>query len=209
MRRDDQALVWLRYAAARSREERNGRYEIDSHLNLAATHRQAGRLALAQAALADADAALQKGDAQATDLLLAADRERARLALQRGDVPQARALMQAQLKKLDYAGPKPRASELLHTLPVAARAALAAGELDEAGSLADAALVSASSTARLPEQSSRVGQAWWLKGDVQQQQGLPREALASWQRALPILTAAWGAQHPQTKELQAQLAALR
>jgi hypothetical protein len=113
--------------------------------------------------------------------------------------------MQAQLKQLGYAGAKPRAG-LLTTLPIAAGVALAAGEVDEARSLADAALLRATAAARLPEQSSRVGRAWWLLGDVQQRQGLRREALASWQRALPILVAALGAQHPQTEELQALLA---
>ncbi len=206
MRRDDQALVWLRYAAGRGRAERNPRIEIESHLNMAATHRQAGRLAQARSALGDADAALPAGGTQAADLLVTADRERAQQALQSGDVPQARALMKAQLKQLDYAGAKPRETDLLFTLPVAARAALAAGELEEAGTLADAALLRATRIARLPEQSSRVGQALWLQGDVQQRQGKPSEALAAWQRALPVLVAALGEQHPQTLELRARLA---
>ncbi|MDP1900985.1 MAG: protein kinase [Rubrivivax sp.] len=208
MRRDDEALRWLQYAAARSHEERNARIEVESLLHMAGTHLYADRgdaAQAAQAALDQASAALPAGATNAGDLLLAIDRVRARLALQRGDVPQARALMQAQLKLLGYAGAKPRAG-LLTTLPIAARAALAAGEIDEARALADAALLRATAAARLPEQSSRVGRAWWLLGDVQQRQGLHREALASWQRALPILVAALGAPHPQTKELQAWLA---
>ena len=204
MRRDDDALLWLQYAAARSRDERNARIEVESLLHMAGTHRDAGRPAAAQAALAQASAALPAGATNAGDLMLAIDRVHAQLALQRGDVPQARALMQAQLKQLGYAGAKPRAG-LLTTLPIAARAALAADDLDEARALADAALLRATAAARLPEQSSRVGRAWWLLGDVQHRQGLRREALASWQRALPILLAALGAQHPQTKELQAFL----
>lgn len=65
----------------------------------------------------------------------------------------------------------------------------------------------AQSQARVPEQSAHVGRAWALLGDVQQRQGLQREAAASWQRALPIVVAALGTQHPQTLELQALLAA--
>ncbi len=205
MRRDDDALLWLQYAATRSREEGNARIEVESLLHLAATHRYAGRPAAAEATLLEARAALPAGATNAGDLVLAIDRLQAQLALQRGDVPQARTLMQAQLVQLGYAGTKPRAG-LLTTLPIAARAALAAGELDEARALADAALLRATGSARLPEQSSRVGHAWWLLGDVKQRQGLRQEALASWQRALPILLASLGAQHPQTRELQALLA---
>ena len=207
MRRDEQALIWLQHAVARSREERNSRYEVESLLNIAATHRQTGRPEKAQTALSEADAAVQVGSTHAPDLQLAADRERAQQALQRGDLAQARALMQAQLRKLNHAGAQPRASELLFALQIAARVALAAGELEESSTLADAALLRANSIARVPEQSSRVGLAWRLKGDIQQRQGSLREALTSWQRALPILVTALGAQHPETRELQARLAA--
>ena len=207
MRRDDAALLWLQYAATRSREERNTRIEVESRLHMAGTHRYAGRQAAAEAALAEASAALPAGATNAGDLVLAIDRLRAQLALQRGDVPTARALMQAQLEQLGYAQAKPRAG-LLTTLPIAARVALAADAVAEARALSDAALLRATAAARLPEQSARVGRAWWLLGDVQQRQGLRREARTSWQRALPILVAALGAQHPQTQELQALLGAM-
>ena len=206
MRRDDDALRWLQHNAARSREERNARIEVESLLHMASTHLQAGRPAVAQTTLSAASAALPSGATNAGDLVLAIDRVRAQLALQQGDVPKARGLMQAQLQQLGYAGAKPR-PVMLTALPVAARAALAAGEIDEERALADAALLRATSAARLPEQRSRVGHAWWLLGDVQQRQGHRSEATVSWRRALPILVAALGTQHPQTQELQAWLSA--
>ena len=205
MRHDEAALLWLQYAATRGRQERNARIEVESLLHMAGTHRDAGRWAAAASVLAAARAALPAGATNAGDLVLAFERLQSQLALQQGDISQARALMQAQLVQLGYAGPKPRAG-LLTTLPIAARAALAAGELEEAHALADAALARATSTARLPELSSRVGHAWWLLGDVQMREGRPLEALTSWQRALPILRASLGAQHPSTQDLQTLIA---
>ena len=202
--RDAEAMLWLTHARDRARDARENFMEIESGLYLARTHLQAGRLAEADAALNGLDAALPADVGQFRGTRFGIARARAELALQRGHVAAAQRLLAPSMQQLGAGGGSAR--ERVAALPIATQVALAAGALDEARAHADAFMQAAQSQARLPAHSAHVGRAWALLGDVQQQQGQPREALASWQRALPILMASLGAQHPQTRELQALLA---
>ena len=203
--RDAEAMQWLTHARNQARDAGEKFIEVESSLYLARTHLQAGRMAEAEAALNGLDAALPAdvGQFRGTRLMIA--RTRAELALKRGDVADAQKLLEPSLRQLGASGGSPR--ERVALMPIAAQMALAAGDFDEARAHADAFMLAAQSQARLPEKSAHVGLAWALLGDVQQRQGQPREALASRQRALPILQVALGAEHPETKALQALLPA--
>ena len=221
MARDADAVRWLSYARDRGREGRNLFVEREAGLYLARTHLQAGRLSDAEAALDASEAARAAApkpsapSAPPTPTTSSTpprgpepdlDRVRAQIALQRGDAAQAQQIMQAQLQAIDPAGTRAD-RDLLAALPIAAQAALVAGAPDEARRHADGFMQRALRVARLSEHSAHVGRAWALLGDVQQRQGQPREALASWQRALPILRVSLGPEHPEVLQLRALLAA--
>ena len=202
--RDAEALLWLTYARNRAREARDVFMAIESGLYLARTHLQAGRLSEAEAALTGLDAELPVDAGQFRGTRLGIVRTRVELALERGDVAAAQHLLAPSLAQLSAGAVSPREQAAL--LPIAAQVALAAGALGQAAAHAEAFMQSAERIARRPDQSAHVGRAWRLLGDVQQRQDLPRQALASWRRALPILVATLGVQHPQVLALQARLA---
>jgi len=202
--RDAEAMLWLTYARNRAREARDTFMAVESSLYLARTHLQAGRLTEAEAGLNGLDADLPADAGQFRGTRLSIVSARVELALKRGDVAAAQQLLAPSLQQLGGGAVSPR--ERVALLPIATQVSLAAGALGQARAHADDFMQSAERMARRPEHSAHVGRAWRLLGDVQQRQGLPREALASWQRALPILAAALGPEHPQTKELQAWLA---
>lgn len=204
MVRDAEAVRWLSYARDRGRNGGDLYIQLEASLLLAQTHVQAGRPDEAAAALDLREATRLAAPTPPPASALAVSRVRAQIALLRGEVAQARQIMKAQLEAIDPPGVRADRN-LLAKLPIATRAASAAGAFDEARRHAEAYLQCALRVARLPEQSAHVGRAWALLGEVQQQQGQPREALASRQRALPILMVSLGEQHPEAKQFQALL----
>jgi tetratricopeptide (TPR) repeat protein len=204
MGRDAEALRWLSYARDRGRAGGDLFIELEAIHYLAQAHVRAGRPDEAAAALDLREATRVAAPTPPPAPALAIARVRAQIALLRGEVALARQIMRAQLETVDPPGVRGDRN-LLAKLPIAAQAAWAAGALDEARRHADAYLQCALRVARLPEQSAHVGRAWALLGEVQQRQGLPREARASRQLALPILAAALGVQHPETQDMQALL----
>jgi hypothetical protein len=201
--RDAEAVLWLTHAQKLARDARDVFVEIESGLYLARTHLQAGRLAEADTALTGLDTVLKADAGQYRGTRAAVVRARAELALQRGDVAVAQRLLEPLLRQLRAGGGSAR--ERVAALPLAVQVALAAGALDEASADAEAFMVAAQSQARVPEESAHVGRAWVLQGEVLQRQGKVREALVSWQRALPILRVSLGPEHPQVVQLRARV----
>jgi serine/threonine-protein kinase len=122
---------------------------------------------------------------------------RAELLLRQGRVEPARVLMRELLAAIGY--PKNSASiELVPALPVAVEIALAAGAVDEARALGDAAVAVAGRYARDPADSADVGKSWWQVARVRQAAGDgagEREALG---KALVALGRGLGSDHPIT-----------
>ena len=202
--RDAEATLWLTYAHKKAREQGATYFQVEAGGYLARMLVRAARFDEADVALNGLDAALPADVGKFSALRAGIARTRAELALQRGDVATAQRQLEPSFQRLGPGGGSAR--DRVTLLPLATGVALAAGALDLAKAHAESFMQAALSQARLPEQSANVGQAWQLLGDVQQRQGLKREALASRQRALPILVAALGPEHPETKQLQALLA---
>ena len=207
LHRLEEAVRWLAYAQQRARQGGAVPVELDACMHLARSHLRAGQLVKTDEVLKGCEATLAGNPVRQLSQGARIEQARAEWLLARGDAVAAHAALQKLAARVpDTPAPAHDRDRVSH-LPVVVAAALAVGEVAEARRQAESYLASAERVARVPEQSAHVGRAWALLGDVQQRQGQPREALASRQRALPILRVALGAEHPQTKELQALLAA--
>jgi len=206
MHRYEAAARWLEYAWQSARQSGAVPIQLDACSTLARTLVHAGNLNQADRVLQGCSETLAGSAARSPSQEIGIERTRAEWHLARGDAAAAQLLLR-RLGASIPAAPSPANDRArIGHLPLAVRTAVVTDELVEARTQAEIYLASAERLARRPEHGAHVGRAWALLGAVQQRQGQPREAQASWQRALPILRAAMGADHPEAAALQAMLA---
>ena len=207
LHRLEEAVRWLTYAEQKARQGGAVPVQLDACVHLARSHLRAGQLVKTDEVLKGCEATLAGNVARQLSQGARIALARAEWLLARGNAVAAHAALQKLAAQVPDAPAPAHDRDRVSHLPAVVAAALAVGEVAEARRRAESYLASAERVARLPEQSAHVGRAWALLGEVQQRQGQPGEALASRQRALPILQAALGAEHPETKALQAWLSA--
>ena len=202
----EDAVHWLAYAQQKARQGGAVPVELDACMHLARSHLRAGHLAKADEVLNGCEATLAGNAVRQLSQGAGIARTRAEWLLASGDAVAAHAALQKLAAQVPAAAAPAHDRDRVSHLPAVVAAALAVGDVTEARRQAENYFASAERVARVPEQSAHVGRALALLGQVQQRQGQPREALASLERALPILLVALGAEHPETKKVQALLA---
>ncbi|MDO9092214.1 MAG: protein kinase [Rubrivivax sp.] len=207
LHRLEEAVRWLAYAQQKARQGGAVPVELDACVSLARSHLRAGQLVKTDEVLKGCEATLAGNAVRQLSHGARFALARAEWLLARGETVAAHVALQTLAAQVPDAPSPAHDRDRVSHLPAVVSAALAVGEVDEARRRAESYLASAERVARVPEQSAHVGRAWALLGDVQQRQGQPGQTLASRQRALPILQAALGAEHPETRTLEALLSA--
>ena len=168
------------------------------------TYIELGRWDEAQAALDEAAAALADPNS-ARNARANLEMLRARLALGRGDLPEAHRHRDLALELAGF-GTEKQEGILPRVLATASRVALADKSAAELERFARAALALGESNARGPDTSADVGEALLRLAQAQDLQGKRGEMRALLERAVRCLTNGMGEQHPITLEAQQLLA---
>jgi tetratricopeptide (TPR) repeat protein len=180
---------------------------ILAQYHLARSLMLAGRRDEAQGLLDEVRAAWSANPTANRDRLADLYRTQAEIELQQGNLAQARASIDKSLAEFDYPQ-SDRAPFLSAALTTAAQVRAKAGQLDEAETLATAALKVSEAIARDPRQSADVGEALFVLATIRHARGDKTAAAEQAQRAVAALTNSLGQQHRLAREAVAWSTAL-
>ena len=203
----DEAMRLIHEDLLAARASGNARFEAIGESMLGGVLVKLGRFDEAEDHLARAEAALRADPVGNARLLNELTLTRADRLIRSARPNEAAAIVATVLENLEYPSRR-TAPGIGGALYLGALAALASGAAAQAEQFATDGLSAATATARDARRSANVGQARLLRARARHMQGLDEPARQDAEAALEALSAALGADHPETREARELLASL-